>query len=500
MPLSTVQEDAPLLISSEDCKLGREARSARGRTVLAVGLTLLAVGGCVCVSVAGALHGPVGLSRLGWEVTEDFMKESEKLYDQMDDAGVTKLEVTAATTAAPEPPAEDDGSANNQGGQQGIQQGDLQGDQQVNRQGGQQGEEGQQGQKEQYSQQWQQGPQWQQERQWQRTPEQVPQDGTWVNMAAPVQVGQTSQPRERLTTPNAKTTKTIHFNPCQDAESQKMQWTKGALADQCEVDAAKCEFCAWVLQYDSEYRVNDVVSLQGLNYKLTSQSLLTRPEYQGTILRRMLESKPKHPNSNEIMWHENDREEAQENFEFILDSVKNMDCGATGSDTLLVHLRAGDSVGTAFKEIPDTDAAARKVVEYAKRRPGIKRIEISGVLHFGVPDPDDAFYAANGGYNIVKDASGLPAYRLTDDNLQKNGYILNRFFKEAKASGMEVWFTSSNNPDTDMCRYAKACHYVSADRIGADASISAALGSAYTRHSFSDLLDDLHWNLRQCNE
>jgi hypothetical protein len=65
---------------------------------------------------------------------------------------------------------------------------------------------------------------------------------------------------------------------------------------------------------------------------------------------------------------------------------------------------------------------------------------------------------------------------------------------------MEVWFTSSNNPDTDMCRYAKACHYVSADRIGADASISAALGSAYTRHSFSDLLDDLHWNLRQCNE
>ena len=355
----------------------------------------------------GALHGHVGLSRLGWEVTEDFMKESEKLYDQMDDAGVTKLEVTAATTAAPEPLRKTT-ARRTIGGQQGIQQGDLQGDQQVNQQGGQQGEEGQQGQKEQYSQQWQQGAQWQQERQWQRTPEQVPQDGTWVNMAAPVQVGQTSQPRERLTTPNAKTTKTIHFNPCQDAESQKMQWTKGALADQCEVDAAKCEFCAWVLQYDSEYRVNDVVSLQGLNYKLTSQSLLTRPEYQGTILRRMLESKPKHPNSNEIMWHENDREEAQENFEFILDSVKNMDCGATGSDTLLVHLRAGDSVGTAFKEIPDTDAAARKVVEYAKRRPGIKRIEISGVLHFGVPDPDDAFYAANGGYNIVKDASGLP--------------------------------------------------------------------------------------------
>ena len=212
--------------------LGAWAHCSRGRR------TLLAVVGCVCVSVAGALHGHVGLSRLGWEVTEDFMKESEKLYDQMDDAGVTKLEVTAATTAAPEPPAEDDGSANNQGGQQGIQQGDLQGDQQVNQQGGQQGEEGQQGQKEQYSQQWQQGAQWQQERQWQRTPEQVPQDGTWVNMAAPVQVGQTSQPRERLTTPNAKTTKTIHFNPCQDAESQKMQWTKGALADQCEVDAA----------------------------------------------------------------------------------------------------------------------------------------------------------------------------------------------------------------------------------------------------------------------
>ena len=95
---------------------------------------------------------------------------------------------------------------------------------------------------------------------------------------------------------------------------------------------------------------------------------------------------------------------------------------------------------------------------------------------------------------MVKDDSGLPAYRLTDELLEKNGFVLNRFFREIRAHGLEVWFTSSNNPDTDMCRYAKACHFMSADRV--EFASNAQLGSAYSRNSFSDLLNDLHYNLK----
>ena len=137
----------------------------------------------------------------------------------------------------------------------------------------------------------------------------------------------------------------------------------------------------------------------------------------------------------------------------------------------------------------------RRVVQYAKERPGIKRIEISGVLHFGVPDPNDAFYQSNGGFEVVKDDSGEPRYRVTDAILQKNGYIVNRFIREGRDAGLEVWFTSNNNPDTDMCRFAKACHFLSASRVNGKPS----LGDAQSRRSFSDLLDDLHWNLRNCN-
>ena len=162
---------------------------------------------------------------------------------------------------------------------------------------------------------------------------------------------------------------------------------------------------------------------------MTSQSLLTRPEYQGTILRDMLEAKPKN-GGDRIAWKQNAREEAQDNFDFVKNRVRDMQCRSTPSDTLLVHLRAGDAVGTEYKEIPDVDASAQRVVQYAKERPGIKRIEISGVLHFGVPDPNDAFYQSNGGFEVVKDDSGEPRYRVTDAILQKNGPIVNRFIRE----------------------------------------------------------------------
>ena len=467
MSHSSAMENAPLLATAADGKLTREVHASRRRSAVAVALTLIACAGCA-LAVLARTPAAFPASRLGWEITADFMEQAEKLYDNIPE-GVTKLDIEGGpVTPADVPNDAEDASEEKMGGEDRIPKGREEGQAQDQERASDEDEE--------------------------KSEHALPAP---EDLDEPFEFGSTSQPMERLTTPNPKQIKTLAFSPCAQVNEQKAQWTKAALKDQCVVNAAECEYCAWVLQYDSEYRVNDIVSLQGLNYKLTSQSLLIRPEYEGTILRRMLERKPVHPLSGEIMWREDDREEAQANFEYILGEVKKIDCGRTGSDTLLVHLRAGDSIGQELKAIPDTDYAVSSVVQYAKAHPGIKRVEISGVLHFGVPAPDDAFYQSKGGYEVVKDDSGLPAYRLTDELLQKNGYVLNRFFREIRAHGLEVWFTSSNNPDTDMCRYAKACHFMSADRV--EFATNAKLGSAYTRNSFSDLLNDLHYNLKRCD-
>ena len=463
---SSAMENAPLLATAADGKLTREVHASRRRSAVAVALTLIACAGCALAVLARTPAAFPG-SRLGWEVTADFMQQAEKFYENVPE-GVTKLDVLGSdATPADVPNDAEDAPEEKKDGEDPIPKG---------REEGQAQDQGR-------------APHGVEEKKEHAPP--AP-----VDLNGPVNSGFTSQPMERLTTPNPKHVKTLAFSPCAKVNEQKAQWTKSALKDQCVVNAAECEYCAWVLKYDSEYRVNDIVSLQGLNYKLTSQSLLTRPEYEGTILRRMLDRKPVHPLTGEIMWREDDREEAQANFEFVLGQVKKTDCGSTGSDTLLVHLRAGDSIGQELKAIPDTDFAVSSVVEYAKAHPEIKRVEISGVLHFGVPPPDDPFYQSKGGYEVVKDDSGLPAYRLTDELLEKNGFVLNRFFREIRAHGLEVWFTSSNNPDTDMCRYAKACHFMSADRV--EFASNAQLGSAYSRNSFSDLLNDLHYNLKHC--
>ena len=532
MRASARDERAPLLVSEADAALGREAKDAgrrlpavlacvtvaflvalvslsvtigaseRGSNEVArVGSTLdeaamkAAETGYGEVSVGGVTEAEYRAARaaeadaaeasekkteapelaaaLGWVPDEDFMKEAERLYDQIPVGGITQRDYEAGYTREedaamhaspsserdePQQPQPRSRGARDDAGAASREKADP---------------------REDYD-----APSMALSARLDET----------LGFSQPLDIGATAQPRERLRTPNQDRAKTLSFNPCADPAAQQAQWNTKNLGTQCVVDASKCSFCAWVLQYDSEYRVNDVVSLLGPNYKVTSQSLLTRPEFQGTILRDMLEAKPK-SDGGVIAWKPNSQEEARENFDFVKNRVRDMECRKTPSDTLLVHLRAGDAVGAEYKAIPDVDASARRVVRYAKERPGIKRIEISAVLHFGVPDPNDSFYQRNGGFEVVKDASGKARYRVTDEILRKNGYIVNRFIREARDAGLEVWFTSNNNPDTDMCRFAKACHFLSASRVDGKPS----LGDTQSRKSFSDLLDDLHWNLRSCD-
>jgi hypothetical protein len=109
------------------------------------------------------------------------------------------------------------------------------------------------------------------------------------------------------------------------------------------------------------------------------------------------------------------------------------------------------------------------------------------VLHFGVPAPESHFQYNDG----VGDA-----YTMSDEALRKNGLILGHFYEAALSTGRDVWFTSTNDPDQDMCRYAKACHFLTASLSKEEMMYE---GPMEQRLSFSELVRDLHKHLTTCD-
>jgi hypothetical protein len=85
---------------------------------------------------------------------------------------------------------------------------------------------------------------------------------------------------------------------------------------------------------------------------------------------------------------------------------------------------------------------------------------------------------------------------MTDEALMKNGLILGHFYEAAKQTGRDVWFTSTNDPDQDICRYAKACHFLTASLSKEE---MANEGPMEQRLSFSELVRDLHMHLSICD-
>ena len=178
---------------------------------------------------------------------------------------------------------------------------------------------------------------------------------------------------------------------------------------------------------------------------------------------------------------------SQDNFRWMVAAIGHRACDVPDHATLVVHIRAGDNLNDTFKSIPHIQAAIAQMKQYLENRPYITRIEVSSVLHFGVPAPDSRF-----AYN---DGVG-DAYLMTDDALRKNGLILGHFYEAALTTGQDVWFTSTNDPDDDMCRYAKACHFLSAS-LSKEEMVNE--GPMEQRLSFSELVRDLHMHLSTCD-
>ena len=220
---------------------------------------------------------------------------------------------------------------------------------------------------------------------------------------------------------------TLRFNPCKtdDPAYEKMEWSKGNLKDKCRVDAKQCAFCAWVLQFDSEYRVNDIVTCLGPTYKMAAEAVVNEAKFSGTILQRMLAAKGKKPDGT-INWPADKFQEARDNFRWMIQAIGNEWCDVPDHRTLVVHIRAGDNLNDDFKNIPHIPAAIQQMKDYLTHRPYITRIELSSVLHFGVPAPDSQFQYNDG----VGDA-----YVMSDEALRKNGLILGHFYEAALSTG-----------------------------------------------------------------
>ena len=94
-------ERAPLLVSQADAALGREAKDA-GRRLPAV-LACVAVGflvALVSLSVTVASErGSDGVARVGWKLDDAAAEEAETQYGEVPEGGVTKAEYEAARAA-----------------------------------------------------------------------------------------------------------------------------------------------------------------------------------------------------------------------------------------------------------------------------------------------------------------------------------------------------------------------------------------------------------------
>jgi len=323
-----------------------------------------------------------------------------------------------------------------------------------------------------------------------------------------------TQPSVELTSWDPKHIGTLRFNPCKtdNAAYEKNEWSVANVGSSCKVDAAQCAFCAWVLQFDSEYRVNDIVTCLGPTYKQAAEAVVHDPNFKGTVLERLLSAKVrpwsfpksrttvfpyktdtflywyqgKKPDGT-INWYPNHFNEAVDNFKWMVTAIAQETCNVPDHSTLIVHIRAGDNLNDEFKNIPHIADAITQMQQYLVNRPYITRVELSSVLHFGVPAPDSRFTYNDGVGN---------AYMMSDDALAKNGLILGHIYEAAKATGRDVWFSSTNDPDDDRCRYAKACHFLSAS-LSKEEMVTE--GPMEQRLSFSELVRDLHVHLGTCD-
>jgi hypothetical protein len=264
-----------------------------------------------------------------------------------------------------------------------------------------------------------------------------------------------------------------------------------ALSDRCDVIPSQEEFCVYVNTNDFYYRMSDMMGASRDSFPMTR--VMSDPRYDGSLLRTLF--------SDDAFEHS----DPPTRTDMLATAVDAKQCEVYGDDTLLLHIRSGDSgwidraaargeadaeadMGEGDDEkrfnkskhdnvqrlgLIDANAIAG-VMNYLDSTPQINRVIMRTTLHFGVPEPGDEG-------NDPDFASDSEHYGISGASLWGSNSMLRDIYNQIQARGKETWVTSNADADQDACEYAKACHFISPDGRG-----------------FSQLMTTLNQMLHRC--
>ena len=294
-------------------------------------------------------------------------------------------------------------------------------------------------------------------------------------------VAPTTQPDENLSAgPRSQPLLSLFMKGDTNEENQQ-RFNTGAFLDTCAVRPRENEFCVYVNTADYYYRLSDIMGSQVTGFVMSK--IMSDPLYEGSIL-RTLNSDPAFAQLDPAG-----------RFDMFANEVRRRQCDVYGDDTLLLHIRSGDSgwiaktalgeeeeetVETGDREAPGLgiidDAAVQGILSYLQQTPSVKKVIMRTTLHFGVPEKGD-----EGQIDPTELQYLYENYGLSDESLWGSNFLLHDVYSALTGAGYETWLTSHSSADQDTCEYAKACHFLSPDGRG-----------------FSQLMTKLNQDLAQC--
>lgn len=300
-------------------------------------------------------------------------------------------------------------------------------------------------------------------------------------------VAPTTQPDENLSAgPRSQPLLSLFMKGDTNEENQQ-RFNTGAFLDTCAVRPRANEFCVYVNTADYYYRLSDIMGSQVTGFVMSK--IMSDPLYEGSIL-RTLNSDPAFAQLDPAG-----------RFDKFVNEVRGRQCDVYGDDTLLLHIRSGDSgwiaktalgeeegeageagetVETGDPEAPGLgiidDAAVQGILSYLQQTPSVKKVIMRTTLHFGVPEKGDEGQIDPNELQYLYENYGL-----SDASLWGSNIMLHNVYNALTGAGYETWVTSHSSADQDACEYGKACHFLSPDGRG-----------------FSQLMTQLNQNLKQC--
>lgn len=295
----------------------------------------------------------------------------------------------------------------------------------------------------------------------------------------------TGQPDETLTAgPRNQPLLSLFMKGDTNSENQQ-RFNMNAFLDTCEVRPQESEFCVFVNTNDYYYRLSDLMN--GDPNAFPVSKVMTDPLYEGSIL-KTLHSDPAFA-----------QQDPGGRLNMMAEEIRRRDCAPFRDDTLLLHLRSGDSGWIAKTALGEDESGTGETVEtvdrdasdlgiidataiqgilaYLQQTPSIRRVVMRTTLHFGVPEREDEGLIDPNELQML-----YTEYGLSDASLWGTNFMLHDVYNALTGAGYETWVTSHSSADQDACEYAKACHFLSPDGRG-----------------FSHLMTELNKILAQCS-